>query len=159
MRTDNATAAETPIACTLDAGGFKQRLAWIAELNRDALRGHEREGLVLQLRYDAKAADRVKEMVRREKQCCAFLRFDVRHEGNDVLLTITSPTEARIAAETLFEQFITRGQSDATTPARVATSLRPAPSTFRILGIATFLLALAVFWPFIEPEIARAFGP
>ncbi|MEX1061323.1 MAG: hypothetical protein WED13_09930 [Methyloceanibacter sp.] len=111
MRTDNATASQTPIACTLDIGGFKERLAWIAELNRDALRGHKQDGLVLQLRYDAKAADRVKDMVRREKQCCAFLRFDVRHEGDDVLLSITAPEEARVASETLFEQFVSRGQS------------------------------------------------
>jgi hypothetical protein len=220
MRPDNA-ASETPIVCTLDMGGFKQRLAWIAELNRDALRSHERDGLVLHLRYSARSADRIKEMVHREKQCCGFLRFDVRDEGNDVLLTITAPEEARIAAETLFEQFVTCGQSGPATPARIAlactcaavtcaaarvaplalpavvlavtgsmlawlsgahswmtvlaalavaaawlwlwwhairTGLRPATSTFRILGIATFLLALAVLWPFIEPEIARAFG-
>jgi hypothetical protein len=95
MRPD--TASETPIACTLDIGGFKQRLAWIAELNHDALRSHESDGLVLRLRYDAKSADRVKEMVRRERQCCAFLRFDIRHESDDVLLTITAREEARIA--------------------------------------------------------------
>jgi hypothetical protein len=94
MRPDNATASETPIACTLDIGGFKQRLAWIAELNRDALRGHERHGLVLHLRYDAKFSDRVKEMVRREKQCCAFLKFHIRQEEDDVLLAITAPEES-----------------------------------------------------------------
>ena len=221
MGSDNATALDAPIACTLDTDGFKQRLAWIVELNRDALRGHERDGLVLHLRYDAKSADRVKEMVRREKQCCAFLRFDVRDEGDEVLLTITAPVEARVASETLFEQFVSRGQSGTAAPARIAlactcaavtcavacvaplavpavvlagtgsmlawlagahswmtvlatlavavawlwvwrhairTGLRPAPSTFRVLGIATFLLALAIFWPVIEPEIARAFG-
>jgi hypothetical protein len=129
--------------------------------------------------------------------------------------------KARVAAETLFEQFVTRDQSGTPAPARIAlactcaavtcavacvaplavpavvlavtgsmlawlagahswmtvlatfavaaawlwvwrhairTGLRPAQSTFRILGIATFLLALAVSWPFVEPEIARAFG-
>jgi hypothetical protein len=214
-------ASEAPIACTLDAGDFKQRLASIAELNRDALRSHERDGLVMHLRYDAKFADRVNEMVRRETQCCAFLRFDTRQEGDEVLLTITSPEEARVASETLFEQFASRGQSGAGTPARIAlactcaavicavacvaplavpavvlagtgtalawlagahtwmtmlatlavaaawlwvwrhairTGLRPAPSTLRLMGVASFLLALALAWPLIEPEIARAFG-
>lgn len=106
MGHDHATS-KTTIACALDTGGFKDRLAWIAELNRDALRSYKRDGLVVHLRYDAKSADRVKEMVHREKKCCAFLRFDVQHEGNDVLLTITAPEEARVASETLFDQFRT----------------------------------------------------
>jgi hypothetical protein len=144
MRPYNATASETPIACTLDTGGFKQRLAWIAELNRDALRGHERNGLVLQLRYDAKSADRVKEMVRHEKQCCAFLRFDVRHEGDGVLLTIAAPEEARIAAETLFEQFVSRGQSDAATPARIALACTCAAVTCAAACVAPLALPAVV---------------
>jgi len=137
------------------------------------------------------------------------------------LLTITAPVEARVASETLLEQFVSRGQSGTAAPARIAlactcaavtcavacvaplavpavvlagtgsmlawlagahswmtvlaalavagawiwvwrhaisTDLRPALSTFRILSVATFLLALSVFWPFIESEIARAFG-
>jgi hypothetical protein len=214
MGSDDATASDAPIACTLDIGGFKERLAWIAELNRDALRSHQWDERVLHLRYDATYADRVKEMVHREKQCCAFLKFHIRHEGDDVLLSITAPEEARVAAETLFEQLVSRGQSGAAAPARIAlacaaacvaplavpavvlagtgsmlawlagahswmtvlatlavaaawlwvwrhairTGFRPAPSTFRILGIATFLLALAMLWPFIEPEIPRTFG-
>jgi len=89
---DHATS-ETPIVCTLDVGGFKERLSWIAELNRDALRNHEQDGLALRLRYNAKFADRVIELVRREKQCCAFLQFELQHEGGDVLLTITAPED------------------------------------------------------------------
>lgn len=212
MQSDHAS--EEPITCTLGAGDFKQRLGWIAELNRKALRSHAREGLVLDLRYDAKFADEVREMVRREAQCCAFLRFDVRKKADELLLTITAPEEARIAAETLFEQFTSRGQSSAEAPARIAlactcvavtcgaaciapvalpatvlattgsmlalfagahgwltvlavftvavawlwvwwqairTGVRPAPSTFGVLGIATILLAIAVSWPFMEP--------
>ena len=214
-------SSDAPIACTLDTRDFKQRLVSIAKLNRDALCSHERDGLVLRLRYDAKFADRVNEMVRRETQCCAFLQFDIRQEGDYVLLTITSPEEARVASETLFEQFASRGQGGAGTPARIAlactcaavtcalacvapiavpavilagtgtalgwlagahtwmtmlatvavvaawvwvwrhairTGLRPGASTLRLMGIATFLLALALAWPFIEPEITRAFG-
>jgi len=54
---------DTSIACSLDIGGFKDRVAWIADLNRVALRSHQRDDLVLHLRYDAKSADRVIEMV------------------------------------------------------------------------------------------------
>ena len=147
MRPD--TASETPIACTLDISGFKQRLAWIAELNHDALRSHESDGLVLRLRYDAKSADRVKEMVRREKQCCAFLRFDIRHESDDVLLTITAREEARIAAETLFQQFVSRGQSDAATPARIALACTCAAVTCAAACVAPLALPAVVLQ---EPE-------
>jgi hypothetical protein len=40
-----------PIACTLASGDFDNRLTWIAELARDALREHRRDDLVLQLTY------------------------------------------------------------------------------------------------------------
>jgi len=35
-----------PIACTLTAGEFKDRLAWIRILTKDFLRSHERRDLV-----------------------------------------------------------------------------------------------------------------
>jgi hypothetical protein len=37
--------------------------------------------------------------------------------------------------------------------------IRPSPYTLHMMGLATFLLALALAWPLIEPEIARALGP
>ena len=74
----------SPIACTLDIGNFRERLAQIAALNRDALRGYERDGLVLRLRYGAAAGDRVREMVEREQACCGFLAFDLREVGNEL---------------------------------------------------------------------------
>jgi hypothetical protein len=43
-------ASETPIACSLGVGDYRERLAQIAQLARDALRSHERDGLVLHLR-------------------------------------------------------------------------------------------------------------
>lgn len=38
-----------PIACTLEAGDLKERVASIRELARDALTGFEREGTILAL--------------------------------------------------------------------------------------------------------------
>lgn len=40
-----------PISCTLAPGEFKQRLARIAALNKEALRKYERRDLVLYLTY------------------------------------------------------------------------------------------------------------
>src|SRR5882724_752934 len=95
-----------PIACTLNPSECKDRLAWIGSLTRDALRGHERRDLVLDLRYAPEAAARVREMVRNEQACCSFLTFDLREASDEIRLTITAPEAARETADVLFEQFL-----------------------------------------------------
>lgn len=99
---------DKPIACMLGIGDFKTRVAWIREVNKRALRSHVRDGLALRLTYAVGSGDDVRELVRRETACCGFLRFDAREEGDAVRLTITAPEEARVAAETMFEQFASR---------------------------------------------------
>jgi hypothetical protein len=91
-----------PIACTLAPGDYLARLVWIAELARDALRSSERGDLVLELRYAIEAADRVREMVRREQACCAFLRFDLQETPEEIHLMIRAPESARGALDVLF---------------------------------------------------------
>jgi hypothetical protein len=104
-----STATEDqPIACTLIEGDFRVRLAWIAELTRDALRGYERADLTLKLRYAREAAQRVQEMVRKERACCAFLTFEMREQADEVWLTIKAPEDARTTADALFEPFLPR---------------------------------------------------
>jgi hypothetical protein len=101
------TSTETaPIACTLSAGDFKDRLGWIRELSAKSLRSHRREGLMLELTYDRCAAADVHEFVRRERACCGFLRFDVREGADAVHLTITAPPEVESAADDLFAHFV-----------------------------------------------------
>ena len=101
------------MACTLDAAGLKERLASIRELARDALLGFEREGLVLSLRYEAAAAERVRKMVAGEEHCCAFLSFQVE-EGDVITVTVAAPEAARDAAGELFAQFTTAAQPTGT---------------------------------------------
>ncbi len=98
-----------PIACTLAPSEFKDRLAWIGTLTRDALRSHERQDLVLDLRYAPEARERVREMVRNERVCCSFLTFDLRDAPDEVRLTVTAPEATREAADLLFEQFVAGG--------------------------------------------------
>jgi hypothetical protein len=81
-------------------------MAWIGELTRDALRSHERQDLVLDLRYAPEAADRVREMVRKEQECCSFLTFAIREGLDEIRVTITAPEAARKAADELFERFV-----------------------------------------------------
>jgi hypothetical protein len=120
-----------PIACTLAPGEFKDRLAWIGALTRDALRGHERRDLVLDLRYAPEAGERVREMVRNEQACCSFLTFDLQEAPDEIRLTITAPESAREAADMLFEQFV----ADAPASSACACAVPSAPdTTLRIAG-------------------------
>jgi hypothetical protein len=101
---DNREA--TPIACTLQPGDYRERVAWIAELARDGLLGMSRDDLRLELRYARRVADRVREMVGKEQSCCAFLDFELSESNDGVRLTITAPERARAVADALFEQFV-----------------------------------------------------
>jgi hypothetical protein len=95
-----------PIARTRQSGSYQERLAWIAVLARDGLHAVNREDLRLELRYAPDVATRVREMVRKEQECCGFLNFDLTETEEDVRLTITAPQRARQVADMLFEQFV-----------------------------------------------------
>lgn len=96
----------TAIACTLGAGDFQRRLAWIADLNREALQSRHRHGLVLELTYASAALEKVEDMVARERECCAFLGFGVSVETDRVRLVIEAPADARDALDAVFEPFL-----------------------------------------------------
>ncbi len=99
-------ADERPIACALKGGSYQDRLAWIAELTRDGLRGHERRDLVLALTYARRVADRVREMVAQEQDCCGFLAFDIHETHDEIRVTIAAPERARNVADLLFAPFL-----------------------------------------------------
>jgi hypothetical protein len=65
------------IACTLLGEAQQDRRAWIAALVRDALRGSERDGLTLRLRFVPEAVQRIQDMVRKEQACCSFRTFEM----------------------------------------------------------------------------------
>lgn len=131
------TITEAPIACALAPGAFKDRIAWIAALTRDALRSHERRDLVLDLRYAPEAAERVREMVRNEQACCSFLAFGLREQPHEIQLVITAPEAAREAADMLFEHFVAaapHGACGCATEPQLSSTSPPAP---RLFGAAT----------------------
>jgi hypothetical protein len=97
---------EPPVACTLAAGDYKARIAWIADLNAASLRAHRRDDLRLELTYALDAGDRVREMMRREQACCAFLTFEVCEARDEVRLTIVAPERARDAVDGVFAPFL-----------------------------------------------------
>ena len=97
---------QQPIACTLTVADLRDRLAWIATLNRDALRGYDYGDLTLRLRYVPQAVQQVGELMSQEQACCAFLTFEMHEEPDVVTLTITAPEEARTTVDALFEPFL-----------------------------------------------------
>lgn len=100
-----ASPNDAPIACTLDAGDFKERAAGIRDLARRSLRQASRTPLTLTLTYGPEAADEVRELVAKEQECCAFLAFDLKTNAGATLLTITAPKSAADAADMLFNHF------------------------------------------------------
>jgi|SRR5215208_6723922 hypothetical protein len=100
-----------PIACTLSPGDLQERLALIRGLTAEALLGHDRNRLVLTLRYAPDAVERVRAMVASEQHCCAFLTFEVEEQPDAVHVAITAPENASDAADDLFEQFIAADQA------------------------------------------------
>lgn len=66
---------------------------------------------MLDLKYAPAAAERVREMVLKEKACCAFLTFDLHEDYREIRLTITAPEAAREAANALFQQVVASGSA------------------------------------------------
>ncbi|SDJ27572.1 hypothetical protein SAMN05216338_104475 [Bradyrhizobium sp. Rc2d] len=140
-----STVKTQPIACTLTPGEAKNRSAWIAALNRDALLSHRREDLMIQLTYAAEARSRVREMVRNEQTCCAFLKFDLSESAHEIRLTITAPAEAREAADTLFALFVADAPESLPAPSACACSAAKIaanePSGAKAAGAAAMTLS------------------
>jgi hypothetical protein len=94
----------------LATSSLRDRLAWIQSVNAHALREYHREGLTLHLTYELEARDAVHELVRGERACCRFLRFELREEPDAIRVTIVAPAESREAAALLFAHFVAAGE-------------------------------------------------
>ena len=94
-----------PVACSLDGHDLAARIAWMEELNARQLLSRARHGPGLTLTYRASALEMVRELVANERQCCAFLDFDITSTGESVALTITVPAEHADSADALLHPF------------------------------------------------------
>ncbi len=85
-----------PVACLLTGPELEQRLAEISAAGRDAVR----VGDELHFPADAATRERLEAIIAAESRCCAFLSFDLRESGNELVVRISAPAEAEpIAAE------------------------------------------------------------
>jgi hypothetical protein len=103
---DRHADVSVPIACTLEARELRSRFAEISALADHALLHHEQEGRTLHLRYGLGAAAQLERLVARERQCCAFLQFDMHRTPDAVHLNITAPAEAGEFAPLLYAHFV-----------------------------------------------------
>ncbi|CAN7595018.1 hypothetical protein LJR289_004320 [Pseudoduganella sp. LjRoot289] len=98
--------APAPIACTLSAANFKERAIWLRELTARALLSHRVEGLQMYLSYRPDARDDVEKMVQQERQCCDFLKYELRPGTGSIEVVVTGPAEASVDAQALFAHLI-----------------------------------------------------
>lgn len=101
-----ASPETAPLACTLDLGEMAPRLARLQRLAATGLLSHVQQGNALHLAYRPEAAAEVRAIVALERQCCAFLHFEVDEAPAGVALTITAPDGLGEAAQWLFAQFL-----------------------------------------------------
>lgn len=94
-----------PMACTLGANDMRLRLARIRELSKRALRSHTLQDRVLQLHFAPEASAEMRALVEDERQCCAFLTFDLVERPDGVHLRITAPEQAGDFGPLLFSHF------------------------------------------------------
>jgi MerR family transcriptional regulator, copper efflux regulator len=91
-----------PIACSLGAEGQDERRDEATALMERSLIAREplEGGVRLRLRRDSESE--VRDLVRREQECCPFFRFSLRGEGSELVLDATAPAEARELLDELF---------------------------------------------------------
>jgi hypothetical protein len=86
-------ADPTPIACSLDAGELRERLAEIEAIGAESLIDRARDGKqhVLRFRANAETERRLKEIVAAESRCCAFLDLKLVRRDGELILTLAAP--------------------------------------------------------------------
>jgi hypothetical protein len=99
--------ASPPIACSLSAADYRERLAEVAEVGRSSLIEVKElpNESVLHFRYPASTRDRLRAIVSQEAACCAFLDLSLRASDTELVLTLRAPAEARPIVADLIRRF------------------------------------------------------
>lgn len=99
--------ASVPIACSLSAADYRERLAEVAEVGRSSLiEVEERPNeIVLHFRHSPSTQDRLRTIVSQEAACCAFLDLSLRATDTELVLTLRAPEAARPIVTDLIQSF------------------------------------------------------
>lgn len=92
----DSTVTDQPIACTLSMPEYAARTHDTAALAHRALRSREPipDGTRLTFEPSPDNERELREIVAAETRCCAFLRLDLRHAEDALILDITGPADA-----------------------------------------------------------------
>ncbi len=98
---------EGQIACSLDAGGMRERLAEIAAVGAASLKRRERSGDRQRLHFDPGPGtrDRLEAIVAAEAACCPFLDVSLEERDGELLLTLAAPAAGADVADALAAAF------------------------------------------------------
>lgn len=82
-----------PVACSLDSTGMAARKArWQSLADTALLRSQRIQGGARQIyRATGDSAKELGELVELEARCCPFLRFDLRHQADNLVLEVHGP--------------------------------------------------------------------
>ena len=96
-----------PIACSLSAAEYRERLAAISKVGGSSLINVEERPrhTVLHFRYSAKTRDELQTIVAQEATCCAFLDLSLGTSDEELVLRIAAREEARPIVDDLVRSF------------------------------------------------------
>lgn len=89
------------IACSLDERGLADRLDEFRALFRTALLSSEQIDGGARLRFDTAAADAVRDLLAREKDCCPWWDFSFEQTADALVVTAPAPPDAAPLVERL----------------------------------------------------------
>ena len=93
-----------PIACSLTAAGYRQRVDAAGAIARDALidRAPIEAGARLTFATQDDVRRRLEGFIAAESRCCPFLTMDLRQADDRLVLDVTGPADAAAIIEELF---------------------------------------------------------
>jgi len=137
-------SASPPIACTLPPLAFAKRVSWIASVNRAFLRSHCYRAGMLELTYAPAARSQLQALIERERECCAFLRFDLREREEALDLRIEVPSSVGRGAALLLDVFLQGASAPNRSDARPARRRESRVGRLTWLGSAAAALLVGV---------------
>ncbi len=104
MHPDPGAAAGSdalPIVCSLDHADLADRVSEFEHLFSSALVSHERDGTLLRLNLSTADADEalVRDLFRRESECCQFFTFRIERFERVLQVTMSVPEGAETALD------------------------------------------------------------
>lgn len=99
--------SKTPIACSLNADDYRQRVDAVRELGAAALLSvsDRSDGAELTFRNTTRVREELTAIVQAENACCPFLDLSIGSDEDELSLTITAPREALAVVRDLVRSF------------------------------------------------------